>query len=136
MRRENVTKKALKMYHAYNPKYFPLSFLQIVFRNISPYFNLWMSSEIVTALYEGRDERQLYFLVGVTLLGNLLTQVLGAVLGRSVQIALEELNNNESAAFNRKTLSLDYDKLEDSEIRLLRRKITENSTLIPTEWCT
>lgn len=127
MSRENVTQKALKMYHAYNPKYFPLSFLQIVFRNISPYFNLWMSSEIVTALYEGRERRQLYLLVGVTLLGNLLTQVLEAALGRSVQIALEELENNESAAFNRKTLSLDYDKLENPEIHLLRRKITENS---------
>lgn len=127
MRRENTTKKVLKMYHAYNPKYFPLSFLQIVFSNISPYFNLWMSSEIVTALYEGREKQELYLLVGITLLGNLLTQVLGAVLGRHVQIALEELENNESAAFNRKTLSLDYDKLEDPEIRLLRRKITENS---------
>ena len=127
MRRENVTIKALKMYHAYNPKYFPLSFLQIMFKNISPYFNLWMSSEIVTALYEGRERRQLYLLVGITLLGNLLIQVLEAVLGRSVQIALEELENNESAAFNRKTLSLDYNKLENPEIRMLRRKITENA---------
>lgn len=127
MRRENVTKKALKIYHAYNPKYFPLCFLQIVFQNISPYFNLWMSAEIVTALYEGRERRELYLLVGVTLLGNLLAQVLEAALGRSVQNALEELGNNESAAFNRKTLSLDYDKLENPEIRLLRRKITENA---------
>ena len=127
MRKENVTRKALKMYHAHNPKYFPLSFLQIVFNNLSPYFNIWMSSEIVTALYEGREKRELYLLVGITLLGNLLTQVLAAALGRSVQIALEELENNESAAFNRKTLSLDYDKLENPEIRQLRRKITENS---------
>ncbi|MCH5334116.1 MAG: hypothetical protein J1D89_09170, partial [Agathobacter sp.] len=127
MRRENVTRKALKMYNAHNPKYFPLRFLQIVFNNLSPYFNLWMSSEIVTALYEGREKRELYLLVGITLLGNLLTQVLAAALGRSVQIAFEELENNESAAFNRKTLSLDYDKLENPEIRQLRRKITENS---------
>lgn len=127
MHKENVTRKALKMYHAYNPKYFPLSFLQIVFRNISPYFNLWMSSEIITALYEGRAEQELYLLVGIALLGNLLVQVLEAVLGRSVRIALEVLENNESAAFNRKTLSLDYDKLENPDIRLLRRKIKENA---------
>lgn len=129
MRKENVTKRALKMYHAYNPKYFPLKFLQIVFQNISPYFNLWMSSEIVTALYEGREKRQLYLLVGITLLGNLLAQVLAAALGRSVDIALEVLANNESAAFNRKTLSLDYDKLENPEIGLLRRKIRENAQI-------
>ena len=129
MRKENVTIKTLKVYHAYNPKYFPLSFLQIVFRNISPYFNLWMSSEIVTALYEGREKQEIYLLVGITLLGNLLTQVLEATLGRSVKIALEILENNESAAFNRKTLSLDYDKLENPEYSLLRRKITENTWL-------
>ena len=127
MRKEDVTIKTLKVYHAYNPKYFPLSFLQIVFRNISPYFNLWMSSEIVTALYEGREKQEIYLLVGITLLGNLLTQVLEAALGRSVKIALEVLENNESAAFNRKTLSLDYDKLENPEYSLLRRKITENT---------
>lgn len=127
MRKDNITMKTLKMYHAYNPKYFPISFLQIVFRNISPYFNLWMSSEIVTALYERREKQEIYLLVGITLLGNLLTQILEAALGRSVKIALEVLENNESAAFNRKTLSLDYDKLENPEYSLLRRKITENT---------
>ncbi|MDE7222579.1 MAG: ABC transporter ATP-binding protein/permease [Acetatifactor sp.] len=127
MRKENITRRALKMYHAYNPKYFPLRFLQIVFKNISPYFNLWMSSEIVTALCESRERQEIYFLIGVTLLGNFLAQVSEAALGRSVQIALEVLENNEAAAFNRKTLSLDYDKLENPEYRLLRRKITENA---------
>lgn len=127
MRKENITRRALKVYHTYNPKYFPLFFLKTVFEDIVPYFNLWMSSEIVTALYEGRTRRELYILVGITLLGNLLAHILAAALGRGVQTALEELENRESAAFYRKTLSLDYDKLEDPEIRLLRRKIRENS---------
>lgn len=127
MRKENITGRALKMYHAYNPRYFPLRFLQIVFKNISPYFNLWMSSEIVTALYESRERQEIYLLVAVTLLGNFMTQVLEAALDRSVRTALEVLENNEAAAFNRKTLSLDYDKLENPECRLLRRKITEDA---------
>ena len=40
---------------------------------------------------------------------------------------LEILKNNEAASFNQKTLSLDYDKLEDPDIRQLRRTVTENS---------
>ncbi|MCM1118943.1 MAG: ABC transporter ATP-binding protein/permease [bacterium] len=129
MRRENITIKALKIYHAYNPCYFPLRLGQTVFQNIPTYFNLWMSAEIVTALYEGRSREELYLLVGITLLGNLLGQMLEAILNRCVQSARETLENNEAAAFNRKTLSLDYDKLEDPQIRLLRRKIVENSNI-------
>lgn len=127
MRKENATKRALKMYHAYNPKYFPLSFLQIVFQSISPYFNLWMSSEIITALYEGREKRELYILVIITLLGNFLLQGFEAALDRSVRTALEALRNNETGAFYQKTLSLDYDKIENPEIHQLRRRIQENS---------
>ncbi len=129
MRKENATKRALKMYHAYNPKYFPLSFLLIVFESLSPYFNLWMSSEIITALYEGREKRELYLLVLITLLGNFLLQGFEAALGRSVRTALEALRNNETVAFYQKTLSLDYDKMEDPEIRQLRRRIHENKAI-------
>ena len=125
--KENVTMRALRQYHSYNPRYFPLSFLQTAFEEVSPYFNLWMSAEIVTALYEGREKRELYLLVAITLFGNLFVQILQAILGRSTEKALEVLCDNEAARFYQKTLSLDYDKMENPEIRQLRRKIRENS---------
>ena len=128
-RKESITLRALRQYHSYNPRYFPLSFLQIAFREISPYFNLWMSAEIVTALYEGREKWELYLLVAITLFGNLFVQILQAILGRSAEGALEVLRDNEAAQFYLKTLSLDYDKMEDPDIRHLRRKIRENSNI-------
>ena len=91
MRKDHITLRALRQYHSYNPHYFPLSLLQIVFREIYPYFNLWMSAEIVTALYEGRERRELYLLVAVTLFGNLFVQILQAILKRGVEGALEVL---------------------------------------------
>lgn len=127
MRKFSITRKALRVYAAYNPKYFPLLFLQTVFGNFSPYFNLWMSAEIVTALYEVRGKEEIYRMVLITLIGNLLIRVIGAALTRSVDTQLKILNNNEAAAFNRKTLSLDYDKLENPDIRQHRRNITENA---------
>ena len=126
MRKYSITRKALRVYAAYNPKYFPMLFLQTVFNNLAPYFNLWMSAEIVTALYESKGKEDIYRLVLITLIGNLLIRVIGAALSRSVNTQLEILNNNEAAAFNRKTLSLDYDKLENPDIRQHRRNITEN----------
>ena len=35
MRKNRVMLRALRMYNAYNPKYFPLYLLQIIFRNAS-----------------------------------------------------------------------------------------------------
>ncbi len=127
MRKFSTTRKALRVYAAYNPKYFPLLLLQTVFNNLSPYFNLWMSAEIITLLYEASDRPAIYKMVLVTIFGNLLIRVVGAALTRSVNTQLEILNNNEAAAFNRKTLSLDYDKLENPEIRQHRRNIKENA---------
>lgn len=127
MRKYHTTGRAFKKYHSYNPKYFPLKALATLFQEASPYFNLWFSAEIVTALYEGRGREALMVLVAVTLLGNLFIRWAGAFAGREADIQLEILENNEAAAFNRKTLSLDYDKLENTEIRQHRRKIIENS---------
>ncbi len=127
MLKDNITLRGLKMYGSYNKKYFPLKFIQTVFGSISPYFNLWMSAQIVTSLYEGRGREYIFTLVAVTVLGNLLIHITGAVLGRYVGIEFKKLCNNESAAFSHKTVSLDYDKLEDPATRKLRRKIIENS---------
>ena len=121
------TGRALKLYHSYNPHYFPLRLLQILFNNLTPFFTLWMSAEIVTALYEKRTKEELFLLVMITLFGTLFIHVMGAFLGRCVENEKKQLENNEAAAFNKKTLSLDYDKLENPEIRHLRRKIVENS---------
>ncbi len=129
MRKNSITARALKLYHSFNPKFFPTKTLYILFTDFAPYFTLWMSAEIVSALSEGRPRESIYFLVAVTLLGNLLVRTVGAVLKRAAETQLEILGNNEAAALNAKTLSLDYDKLENPEIRQHRRRIEENSSI-------
>lgn len=129
MHKESITMRAFRMYSAYNPKYFPLKFVHILFQNISPYFDLWMSAEIVTALYAGRDKQTIFLLVAITLLGNLLVRIVKALLNNVTEIQRQILANNEAAAFNRKTLSLDYDKIENPDIRQLRQKIGQNAKI-------
>ena len=127
MHNYKTTRRAFKLYHSYNPHYFPLRLFQIIFTNLTPFFTLWMSAEIVTALYEKKTKEELFLLVAIALCGALFIHIMGALLGRCVDNAQKQLENNEAAAFNKKTLSLDYDKLENPEIRHLRRKIVENS---------
>ena len=126
---ESVTKRAFRMYSANNLKYFPICFLEILFEKISPYFNLWMSSEIVSAMYEKRGAGEIYLLAAITLFGNFFVRIVGAVLKRAADTQERILKDNEAAALNRKTLSLDYDKLENPDIRQHRRKIIDNSQI-------
>ena len=127
MRKNSITARALKLYHSFNPKFFPTKTLYILFADFAPYFTLWMSAEIVTALSEGQSRESIYLLIAVTLLGNLLVRTVGAVLKRVAETQFEILENNQAAALNAKTLSLDYDKLEDPAVRQHRRRIEENS---------
>ncbi len=127
MRKNSITWRAFKRVNSYNPKYFPLRFAEIFFSLISPYFNLWMSAEIVTALYEGRDKMQIFTLIAITLLVNMLDRIIATTLNRWAKNQWCLLQNNEAAALYAKTIGLDYAKLEDSSIRKHRRKIIENS---------
>ena len=127
MRKDHPNLRAMRMLAGFNKRYFPLYFLQILTVCVSPFFNLWMSAEIVTALYDRIPEKKIWMLVGITLAGDMLLAVLGAVLYRIMKHETAILENNEKLAFLNKTLSLDYDKLEDPSIRTLRRTIRENT---------
>ncbi|MBP3701553.1 MAG: hypothetical protein J6I64_06670, partial [Lachnospiraceae bacterium] len=127
MNKKNISLRALRIYHSYNPKYFPVKGLQILFDNVTPYFTLWMSAEIITALYEGRPKEHLYTLVAVILLGNLVIRLGSAVLTHISEIQLKILRDQEILKFHAKTMSLDYEKLESPAIRQHRRQVEENS---------
>ncbi|MBR4866786.1 MAG: hypothetical protein IKU11_08860 [Clostridia bacterium] len=72
MRKTNVTREAYRRYAAHNPRYFPTKILHTFLSALSPYFTLWMSGEIVTALSQGREAENIWLLVGLTLGGELL----------------------------------------------------------------
>ena len=116
MNKNSITRRALRLYHSYNPKYFPIQLLRIFFDNVSPYFTLWMSAEIITALYEGDGQQRIFTLVIIILLGNLSIRIIGSMLAYAAKNQLMFLQDNESIAFHKKTMSLDYDKLENVEI--------------------
>lgn len=129
MRKENPNMRALKLLHSFCPSYFPLMVLNSFFGRVSPYFNLYLSAEIVNEIVGARNEDTLITLVLVTVIGNFAIAIIGAFLGRAFGHKKTILSQREAAYYNQKTLSLDYDNLENTEVRQLRRKIVESSRI-------
>nr|WP_302111298.1 ABC transporter ATP-binding protein [uncultured Acetatifactor sp.] len=129
MKKNNPNFRAFKMLAGLNRRYFPVFFFSKLFARVSPFVNLWLSAEIVTALFNGAQKRKIWTLVIIALAGNLALALLNSVFERFRGHEETVLKQNEKRAFLKKTLSLDYDKLEDPAIRTLRRTIQENACI-------
>lgn len=127
MNKSGPTRRVFKMFWGFGKHYFILYALTQVFSTVTPYFNLWMSAEIITALYENRPSSTVWQLVIITLAGNLVIRIFSALFNHFTGIEEKKMYNREKAAFNDKVLSMDYDKLENPDLRALRRKIVTNA---------
>lgn len=129
MRKNNPNIRALKLLHSFCPSYFPLLIEKSFFEKLSPYFNLYLSAEIVNEIVGARNKEKLITLVLITVLGNFAIAIIGGVLNRVFSHKETLLYQREAAYYNKKTLSLDYDDLENTKVRQLRRKITESAKI-------
>lgn len=129
MRKDDPNIRALKLMHSFCPSYFPLLIAKSLFDKLTPYFNLYMSAEVVNEIVGARDRERLIFLVLITVFGNFAIAIIGGILSRIFGHKETVLNQRETAYYNRKTLTLDYADLENTEVRQLRRKITESAMI-------
>lgn len=129
MRKDNPNMRALKLLHSFCPSYFPLLVLKSFFGKLSPYFNLYLSAEIVNEIVGARNKDTLITLVLITVIGNFTIAILGGILNRALGHKETLLYQREAVYYNKKTLGLDYDNLENTEVRQLRRKIVESSRI-------
>lgn len=129
MRKNNPNIRALKFFHSLCPSYFPLMVVKSFFGELSPYFNLYLSAEIVNEIVGAKDKDKLIALVLITIIGNFAIAITGGILNRIFGHKETLFYQAEAAYFNKKTLTLDYDDLENTEVRQLRRKITESAKI-------
>ena len=129
MRKDHPNMRVLKLLHSFCPSYFPLMVLNSFFGRVSPYFNLYLSAEIINEIVGTKNRDTLITLVLITIIGNFAIAVTGGILGRAFGHKETILSQREAAYYNKKTLSLDYDNLEKTEVRQLRRKITESAKI-------
>jgi len=125
MRKENPNIRAVKLMHSFCPSYFPLLIIKTFFEELSPFFNLYLSAEIVNEIVGMRGKERLIMLVLITVFGNFTIAIIAGSLNRVFGHKAILLDQREIAYYNKKTLTLDYDNLENTEVRQLRRKIIE-----------
>lgn len=129
MRKNDPNIRALRLLHSFCPSYFPLLVIKSFFNKLSPYFNLYLSAEIVNEIAGARDKTKLITLVLITIFGNFAIAVIEGILNRAFSHKETLLYQREAEYSNKKTLTLDYSDLEDPEIRQLRRKIAESARI-------
>ncbi|MEA4833145.1 MAG: ABC transporter ATP-binding protein, partial [Oscillospiraceae bacterium] len=131
MRKEkmNPNIRAIKLWHSLCRSYFPLMIANAFFSNLSPYFNIYMSAEIVNEIAGARNTQRLLILVLIIVTGNFMISIFGGFLSREFGLKSAVLDQKEITLFNNKTLMLDYDNLENTEVRQLRRKIIESAKI-------
>ena len=127
--RGSVNLRAIRFFASLSPAYFLVLILKSIFTRVTPYFNIYFSAEIVTALSAEESSDRIISLVFVTLCGNFLIALCGAFLSHIFRHVSLQLTNREAVAFFDKTLTLSYADLENNEIRQLRRKITESARI-------
>ena len=106
--------QVIKMWNSLSPLYFPFMLLYAIFNHLSPYFNLYLSAEIVDEVAGVMNQNRIIKLVIITVIGNFLISAIGAIIQRGYEQAKFILDQKETVMFYRKTLSLDYIDLEDS----------------------
>ena len=83
MRKNDTNIRALKLLLSFCPSYLPLLVLNSFFRRVSPYFNLYLSAEIVNEIVGTRNKDTLITLVLITVIGNFAIAIIGGLLGRA-----------------------------------------------------
>lgn len=129
MHKTNPNIRAIKLLNSFCPSYFPLLVAKSFFGKLSPYFNLYLSAEIVNEIAGAKDKNTLVALVLITVIGNFAIAVIGGILNRAFGHKQTVLYQKEAAYYNQKTLKLDYADLENPEVRQLRRGISESAMI-------
>ena len=129
MHKDHSNMRVLKLLNSFCPAYFPYLVVRSFFVKLSPYFNLYLSAEILNEIVGSKDKNRLITLAIIIVFGNFFITIIGGILNRIVGHKEMLLYKNEAIYFNRKTLSLDYEDFENTEVRQLRRNITESAKI-------
>ncbi len=129
MIKKNDNLRAIVLWVKLCPLYFPVLIMQTFFSVLSPYYNIYLSAELVDIITTSMDWQKIKILVLSITFGNLAIAIIGALLGRAFSHIEFVLDQKEARYCNQKTLNLDYSDLENTEVRQLRRKITESSKI-------
>lgn len=127
MHKLKINIKAIKLLYSFCPSYFVIMILSAFFTSITPYFNIYMSAEVINTIASNRGTKNAMNCVVITVMGNFIIRIISSFLNRELEHKTVLFHQKERAAFNNKILQLDYEDLENTQIRQLKRKISESA---------
>lgn len=108
--------RAVKWISNISKWYFPIMVLDILFNNLSPFINIYMSAQIVNEISKNKNADILFKLVLLTILINLIIGLISVLLSRIDKHTSEKFGFGENRALLNKFLGSDFEKLESGEI--------------------
>ena len=123
-------KRAMKIWREYASKYWILDTIEKVLRQVSGYFSLTMSALLLDEVSGARDEKRLIIFAALTVIGGFIF----SVLSRAVQMNESILENQNYYRYSQimfnENCSLQYEHLENPEVKLLYEKIDANTRTV------
>ena len=123
-------KRAMKIWREYAPKYWTFSIIRKVLQRVSAYFSLTMSALLLDEISGARDEKRLIIFACLTVFGGFLF----SVLSRAAQMKESILDSRNYYKYTQimfdANCKLQYEHLENPDIRLLSEKIDANTRTI------
>jgi len=107
----------------------PIIILNSIFNNIAPYVTIYMSAQIVNEIAGAKNIKTLTILVLITIIANLTILLLGALLSKIKNYRWSCFENAEKQMFMMYGFTVDYEHLENTEMRQNRRKIDESKNI-------
>jgi ATP-binding cassette subfamily B protein len=135
-----LTLRGYKTIHTLVPGYLLSMFIQSAASALLPFINIYMSARIITALAEGAELRQVLLFVLATILLNLVTNMISSGMSRINEFHASKFWEVVDEPLNEKIRQMDYERVEDTNIHLMREKIrmmrqTNGLGLPRLVWC-
>ncbi|MCL2774068.1 MAG: ABC transporter ATP-binding protein/permease [Oscillospiraceae bacterium] len=121
--------RGIKLVFKWRKWLIPSIILSALFGSLSPYVTIYMSAEILNELAGAKNIQRLTFLVLFTVIANLLIVIIGRLFNKLKEYERQMFANDESRMFTEFGFNMDYEHLENPEIRKYRRKIDENKQM-------
>ncbi|WP_051624072.1 ABC transporter ATP-binding protein [Clostridium akagii] len=103
----------------------PITAMTALFSSVYPFINIYMSSLIIDELTTNRKLNTLIFYVAVTITLNFTILLIGNGLSHLKDIQSNLIYNKQEMMINNKVLIMDFEHVENPQIELMRRKISE-----------
>lgn len=98
-----------------------------ILRPLQPYINIFMVAKILNELAGRKDLHTLLLYVCITIVANFIFSIVLSALDQFKNFHLNQFYKNEKMLFAEKSMSMDFEKIEDAEIHALLERIRNES---------